>query len=327
MRYRPWGLLDWTLSITAPREWFFIGALGTEDRSLAAWKWVKELGLESGRVMVQVNPIDATRFCAPTRIALSKRREEFVTLGGCETDIETLALLAEKHEIEALAQKLSEKSPSVILDISSLPKRFFFLLLRAFRQYEGIRDLVVTYTCPKAYQSEDKLSEGAENWDYLPGFLGTEKSEILIAAVGFMVESLQDHLSGNAAHPAVQLLIPFPAPPSAIRRSWESVFDLQSGRNSEKFVKHRVDANDMSAAFDRICSLGRNAEAVAFAPFGPKPISAAMCLYAEQCDSAVHYPQPHGYHPDYSSGVATVNGKPFVNAYWIKHGGENLYTI
>jgi len=327
MSYRPWGLLDWTLSITAPRQWFFIGALGTEDRSLAAWKWVKELGLEKGRGMLQVNPIDATRFCAPTRVSLNKRRVEFVACGGSESDIEPLGLLAEKHEIEALAHKLSEKSPSVILDISSLPKRFFFLLLRAFRQCEGIRDLVVTYTCPREYQSEDKLSEGAENWDYLPGFLGTEKKELLIAAVGFMVESLQDHLSGDAAHKAVQLLIPFPAPPSAVRRSWQSVFTLHTGRNSEKFEKHRVDANDMSAAFDRICSLGRDVDAVAFAPFGPKPISAAMCLYADRRDSAVHYPQPHGYHPAYSSGVAIVNGKPLVNAYWIKHGGDDLYTI
>ncbi len=327
MSYRPWGLLDWTLSITAPRQWFFIGALGTEDRSLEAWKWVKALGLEKGRALIQVDPIDATRFCAPTRVSLIRRRAEFVALGGSVGDIESLGLLAEKHEIEALAHKLSDKSASVILDISSLPKRFFFLLLRAFRQSEGIRDLVVAYTCPKEYQSEDKLSEGAEKWDYLPGFLGTEKKELLVAAVGFMVESLQGHLSGNEAHKAVQLLIPFPAPPSAIRRSWQSVFTLHTGRNSEKFAKHRVDANDMSAAFDRICSLGRDVDAVAFAPFGPKPISAAMCLYADQCDSAVHYPQPHGYNPDYSLGVATVDQKPFVNAYWIKHGGENLYAV
>lgn len=327
MSYRPWGLLDWTLSITSPRQWFFVGALGTEDRSLEAWKWVKTLNLEKDRVMIQVSPIEATRFCVPTRASLQARRAEFVALGGSESEIKPLGLLAEKFEIEALALALSEKSPSVILDISSLPKRFFFLLLRAFRQSEGIRDLVVTYTCPREYQSEDKLSEGAEKWDYLPGFLGTGKKELLVAAVGFMVESLQEHLSGNEAHKAVQLLIPFPAPPSSIRRSWQSVFTLHTGRNSEKFEKHRVDANDMSAAFDRICSLGRDVDAVAFAPFGPKPISAAMCLYADQCDSAVHYPQPHGYSPNYSMGVAAVNGKPHVNAYWIKHSGENLYAV
>lgn len=327
MSYRPWGLLDWTLSITSPRQWFFVGALGTEDRSLEAWKWVRTLGLERGRTMIQVNPIEATRFCIPTRASLERRRSEFVALGGSESEIKPLGLLAEKHEVEALALAVSEKSPSVILDISSLPKRFFFLLLRAFRQSKEIRDLVVTYTCPREYQSEDKLSEGAEKWDYLPGFLGTEKKELLVAAVGFMVESLQEHLSGNEAHKAVQLLIPFPAPPSAVRRSWQSVFNLHTGRNSEKFERHRVDANDMSAAFDRICSLGRDVDAVAFAPFGPKPISAAMCLYADLCDSAVHYPQPLGYNPDYSMGVATINGKPHVNTYWIKHSGKNFYTV
>lgn len=39
------------------------------------------------------------------------------------------------------------------------------------------------------------------------------------------------------------------------------------------------------------------------------------------------YPQPNGYHPDYSISVSMVNGKRCVNAYWIKHGGENLYTV
>jgi hypothetical protein len=320
--------LDWTLSITAPRKWFFVGALGTEERSLAAWSWLRKLGLESESVMVQVNPIDATRFCAPTRTALEIRRRWFFKSGGCVDNIIEHGLFAKPYEIEEMATSLSKKSGSIILDISSLPKRFFFPLLRTFRRHIGISDLVVTYTCPKAYQSGDKLSEGAENWDYLPGFLGTEqKSEILIASVGFMVESLQDHLSGEEAHPAVQLLIPFPAMPSAVRRSWESVFNLQCARNFDKFVKHRVDAIDISAAFDQIISLGRNYDAVAFAPFGPKPISAAMCLYAAQCGSAVHYPQPHGYHPDYSIGVAKLNGKPLVNAYWIKHNGEDLYSI
>jgi hypothetical protein len=33
------------------------------------------------------------------------------------------------------------------------------------------------------------------------------------------------------------------------------------------------------------------------------------------------------YHLEYSIGVATVNGKPLVDAYWIKHGGKNPYTV
>lgn len=325
--YRPWGPLDWTLSISQPRDWFFIGAIGTEDRSLIAWEWVKELNLEAGRGMIQVDPIDATRFRDRTYKSLKKKRKEFFNSGGKDAEIETLGLLSEKHEIEFIANNWAKKYSAVILDISSFPKRFFFLLLRALRQCDGISDLVITYTCPKEYESKDNLSEGAENWDYLPVFLNGKKDEVLVASVGFMIESLQSHLSSNESHPAVQLLIPFPAPPSASRRSWESVYKLETGRNNEKFEKHRVDANDMSAAFDRIRSLGRDADVLAFAPFGPKPTSAAMCLYADQCDSAVYYPQPQGYHPDYSKGVAHLNGKPVVNAYWIKHQGNNLYSI
>lgn len=322
--------MDWALSVAEPRQWFFVGALGTEERSRAAWSWLKELGLEGGRTLVQVDPINETRFSAATRQRLALRRGEFIAAGGSEAEIAALGLFSELYEIERMARQLSQRASSIIFDISSLPKRFFFPLLRAFIRSQAVRDLVLTYTCPEDYQSEDKLSEGAGKWDYLPGFLGKERrggKETLIASVGFMIESLQGHLSGEEAHPAVQLLIPFPAPPSAIRRSWESVFNLQSTRDPGKFVKHRVDAFDVSSAFDCICSLARDSDTVAFAPFGPKSISAAMCIYADQENSAIHYPQPNGYHPDYSVGVAMTDGKPFVNAYWVKHEGVNLYKV
>ena len=88
------------------------------------------------------------------------------------------------------------------------------------------------------------------------------------------------------------------------------------------------DTTDLSLAFDRIISLAQGTSNVpAFAPFGPKPISAAMCLYAFQKGCAVYYPQPLIYHPNYSVGIGKQNGKDAVNAYWIKHDGEFLYSL
>ncbi|WP_206170940.1 hypothetical protein [Phragmitibacter flavus] len=320
--------MDWAISISEPREWNFIGAIGTEDRSLSALRWVKDLGLVRSISMVQVDPMLGTRYFLKTQDRLVERMRQFRLLCAENSDVYQIELLAELHEIQAISDTLAKKGSSIILDISSLPKRFFFPMLRTLIKEVEVRDLILTYGCPRSYLDGAKLSEGAGKWDYLPGFLGKEfRSDVLVASVGFMVESLQDYLSSAEAHPAVQLLIPFPSSPTSVRRAWESIISLQSNRSGDKFVKHRIDANDMSMAFDRICSLSRSVESVAFAPFGPKPISAAMCLYAVQCESAVHYPQPESYHPDYSVGVASVSGKPFVNGYWIKHDGINLYSV
>jgi hypothetical protein len=327
-KYRPWGLLDWTISISSPREWNFIGTIGTEDRSLGALRWLTELVSIKSIAMVQVDPMLGTRYCSKTRDRLIERANQLQLLSGDVYQVYPLELLAELHEIEALSDILSKSGESVMLDISSLPKRFFFPILRTLIRDVKVRDLIVTYGCPQTYLDGAKLSEGAGKWDYLPGFLGKEhKSDVLVASVGFMIESLQDYLSSAEAHPAVQLLIPFPSNPTSVRRTWESIISLQNNRSGDKFVKHRIDANDMSMAFDRICSLSQSVESVAFAPFGPKPISAAMCLYAVQSESAVHYPQPESYHPDYSIGIASINGKPFVNGYWVKHDGLNLYSL
>ena len=124
------------------------------------------------------------------------------------------------------------------------------------------------------------------------------------------------------------MLIPFPASLTALRRAWDSVFGFESQSLPDKFENHRVDTADLPGAFERIASFARDPSAkLAFAPFGPKPISAAMCLYASQRKSSVYYPQPRIYHPDYSQGVGEVDGKPAVFAYWIKHAGNRLYKI
>jgi len=78
-----------------------------------------------------------------------------------------------------------------------------------------------------------------------------------------------------------------------------------------------------STAFETILRLTNEGKVPAvFAPLGPKPISAAMCLIASQIQHfPVYYAQPKSYAVDYSSG----SGKTY--AYWIKHDGINLYEL
>lgn len=85
---------------------------------------------------------------------------------------------------------------------------------------------------------------------------------------------------------------------------------------------HRVGPQDMPEAFEKLLALSAGvAIPVALAPFGPKPISAAMCLYAAQTGMPVYYSQPKTYSVGYSSGVGTAFG------YWVKQDGHNFYDL
>jgi hypothetical protein len=84
----------------------------------------------------------------------------------------------------------------------------------------------------------------------------------------------------------------------------------------------------MSAKADRIISLTRKgAETADLAPFGPKPMSLAMCIYAALTEAQVFYTQPSSYRPDYSVGISQVGGEPEIYAYWIRMSGTTTYTL
>lgn len=329
MSYRPWGLLEWTLQLSRSRRWVLVGTLGTEERSLAAWQGLRAMDACENYHLLEIH--DATsRFTAEANESLSERRRDFVSAGGAEDRIRrNLRLLDEFHRIDDLGREFAQANDAVLLDITSLPKRYFFPILRRLCGTPGVRNLVVTYTSPEDYARDGRpMSEGGSHWTHLPGFLPSKstKKELLIAGAGFATQNLQSHIRSITHHESIKLFIPFPAPLDALRRTMHAVYQLQGELPPRKFENYRVPTLDLSAAFDRILSLVQNTEAEpAFAPFGPKPISAAMCLFAAQRNSAVYYPQPWAYHPSYSTGVGKVDGKDAVFAYWIKHDGKLLY--
>ena len=330
MTYRPWGLLDWTLALATQQSWTFMGALGTEERSLAAWRWLRQISRVSYCRLLEIHDLPSHHTPVAQQL-LQERKREFLNSGGTVEAVGApLDLLTELHRITAVARNVEARaSTSLILDITSLPKRFSFPLLRYLEKSKRVRNLVLTYTVPKKYIEDEPLSKNATDWLNLPGFQGEAgKQETLVVSVGFMVESLQNHISTINKRESVKVLIPFPAPVSALRRTWESIYHLESGRSREKFEHHRVASTDLPAAFDRIVSLARASSCkLAFAPFGPKPISAAICLFATRSNCSVYYPQPRIYNPRYSTGVGDIYGKSAVYAYWLKHNGKSLYSF
>lgn len=202
---------------------------------------------------------------------------------------------------------------SIILDVTSLPKRFFFLLLRTLYDEQRVRNLAVTYTSPMSYPRDPDrpLSEDHSRHANLPGFLeeGNERPlSRLIVGVGFAPLGLAELLGEVESMEDVrlELLMPYPPGPPTSQLNWRFVQNMERAMAGLKERQRiwRVDAHDMWGAFDRIVAITESGSQRAWlAPFGPKPVSIAMALYGTLYDAPAYYCQPRRYRPDYSIGV------------------------
>jgi hypothetical protein len=327
LRIRPWGPVDWALSLGPAQQWHVVGTLGTEQRSLCVWQHLHTSGRLASAQILEVEDPPSSRFSEATAVAIGERWQEFLAAGGKSASVSKLHLMAELFRVREIA-RTAAAAESVVLDITSLPKRVFFVLLSELVATDTVKNLIVTYTAPDRY-SDGPLYEDVESWRVLPGFgAGDPNPTTWIVSVGFLVETLRQHMDLQPEK-KVSVLIPFPAPLDVLRRTWTSVARLEGGHIIGRYDEYRVDPTDVSAAYDRLCAVGRDAlpGSIALAPFGPKPTSAAMCLYAMQTNSSVHYAQPTAYNPAYSSGIRHGDPSRAITAYWIKHAGEKLYQV
>lgn len=325
---RPFGELHWALDLSSPKRWSLLGCLGPEQRSVSAVLRVHELDMLNTEQCMLLRVHDVT----PQNPA---REQELLQLNlarldhGCikPATPEFGILDGWRGWIEAFDLR---RTDCVMLDISSMPKRFFFHFLKRFLLDERVKNLLVCYTLPSRYDP-GPLSGDPEEWEALPGFLPDDPEvqdaagKRIVVNVGFMPDGLLEHLGEDDREAVAHLLIPFPAPTRTVKRTWASVRQLVLRNDPDKPIDHhiyRTPPQDMPEAFDRLIALSGNLKfPLSLAPFGPKPVSAAMCLFASQTGMPVYYAQPKTYSPDYSSGAESVLG------YWVKHEGQNLYQI
>lgn len=332
-QYRPWGMLKWLLSKLPDKSWSFLGCLGTEERCLSAWRHLKINQTISYTKFLQVND-KPSRYKELLRNRLQTRRSVLLDEGGNNDSIKEVDLFCTHNEIISEVDIFLEEAESIVLDISSLPKRFFFPALRRILSKANelnIQNIVVTYTVPSSYQKDEPLAENfSDEWTHLPLFSGTDLEtpcESLVVGVGFQALGLHTHLKGITGQ-SIKLLVPFPAPPASFMRSWDLLRQIEQSGSPGLFSRYRADAKDPSDTFDRLMSLSESGKKlIALAPFGPKPMSLGMCLFACLSNCEVFYTQPSVYHPDYSIGESLINGEPEIYAYAIRLSGKNLYQI
>jgi|GEM_PF-842101 len=337
---RPSGPIRWIFDkLKSSEPWTVIGSLSPEDRCLAAAREVLGLSADSKATLLKLAPF-AARGDAEVKARLTKKEAEAVRSFGERITIRPeQPLHASDHEVlvdvQAVVDQLHGK---VIVDISTMPKRWFIPLVRELVERPEIHTLVATNSKPQKY-SDDRLATDADSWEPLPGYLHAERrasETTAIIGVGYHTLNLHEFIGENTiGKMSLKLFLPFPSLHPGFRQNWEFVRDVTTawdGVARPEIV--RVPTDDVSLIFDRLIqqSHGGRAESLVMAPFGPKTVSLAMCLLAiardrinPEVETEIGYTQPKAYASDYSSGVAKRDGVPVVNAYCIRIQGRSFY--
>lgn len=334
---RPWGSASWLFRQAAFRDlsWFVIGNISTQDRCLSIFKHCGSLlSLNACACLEIVDCVSKfTEECSRRRDATRAMWEHLVP--PSKRELHAFGLTDPIKPVQKLAEGWMGRpqAKNVILDVSAMPERYFFPLLRWLLDSQAIDNLIVTYMLPEKYTSNE-LAYDAGDWAQLPTFIGNDDDndgiDRVIVGVGFVPFSLPEwlkktYLDRNRAE--VFLLFPFPSAPANIRRAWEFVRQIEVSlplKDEDRIV--RVAANDLSGCYDRIQLLTKKgARRAVFAPYGPKPHSVAMCLHALRTESEVFYTQPTHHDPEYSTGILMQDGLPAGFAYAIRLNGRNLY--
>ena len=308
----PWGDLDSIAgSFLTGREFGLVGCLSFEERCRRVPERLHSAG--HGRIhLVNVqDPEDAF----PDRSSLLRERtlenEKRLVRAGVGFQRHDAALLSSEDSLLDLEQACSEAAASrnLVLDVTSMPKRFFCFLLRRFMASVHVDSLVATYTTPGPMgYSTGHLAEDPMSCEHLPGFPCPLPPEgrTLVVSVGYESLSLRSLIGIHKYQRSItKLIIPFPPDGLSSRRAWGTLLRLADTKADEVNYKNIevVPAWDAEQVFEVLQRWEPDAGGLTLAPFGPKPHSIAMALFAMSTRAGMLYTQPKSYNPDYCRGI------------------------
>nr|NJM02335.1 hypothetical protein [Desulfobacula sp.] len=330
--FRPWGLFPWVFQRVENYEWDLLACLATEERCLGTPYHVEQgIKIRSNQFFEIADPEPIYKKKATKKIQQNK--EDLHNFFSQDPNFFVFDLLGSPVLLKThMIDFITNSAGNVIADISSFPKRYFFPIVKLLFESEKIHNLVITYTIPEKYYSED-LAEEPTPWAHLPMFQRInadstrKKIRNAVVGVGFLPFGLAELLKGEYQNARVTLIFPFPPGPPNYQRNWEFVRNIETHfplAHDNQII--RVDAYDTSGCFQHLCALTDNGSHQSiFAPYGPKPHSLAMCLFAIKHDCDVYYTQPRVYHPDYCTGIKCIEHLPVTYAYCLKLKGRKLY--
>jgi hypothetical protein len=336
----PWGDIDWILDKIPNVDWHFVGCIGPELRSLSSFSRITKglQGASFARIFDSRTPNHLENSL------LVQRQSEAEKLQAITINFSDYELLSTIDRIFDFVTSIDQRSESLVLDISSFPKRWFFLLVRLLFERTNLKNFVVTYSSGDKY--DNTLSFDPEFARALPSFASLESRsscDLAFVSIGYHSSGLKEILKLEPPR-EIKVLFPFPPGQPGLMRNWESTRYLEQISNQEtpdedgvyadRLTSVQHDALDVSQCFELLSSLtdGGNKQSL-LAPYGPKPISLAMCLFALACERSskpevpVYYSQPTAYSFNYTAGPQVIAGLPKVTAYPVILNGRFLYTV
>lgn len=339
--FRPWGRPDWVCGKFGKANWTVLACLGTEKRSVVSAVKLACFAMDLVLVKVEDPRLGTEEFLDSQKRAYERNQAYYEKEAGLAARVEIADLKASIDRIEKICDS-AVGSGDVILDITSFPKRWFFPMLRLLIADDRVQNLQVIYTRGSSHARV--LAESPETLRVLPTFASMNARDIhdiAFVGVGFHIHSMLTMFGEDRAR-TMHLLFPFPPGPPNIQRNWKFVQQvervvqreatLSDGADPINFL--HLDSVDVSLAFDamRMASNGGTKTSM-MAPYGPKPFSLAMCLFAIAAERAgladipVYYSQPKKYAVEYTADAASRLGTLDTWSYAIKRSGRFLYEM
>ena len=325
---KPWGHIDWMLRWYPDRRWKLISGVGFEPRCAAIFEHLgkRRISLEAVVGLRIDDPVSQHTEEIDQR---ADRHQEMISGYFPQAMYERSPLLAPPSRWNDLVEALTSEEPSsILLDVSTLPKRVFFFLLKQMMRKKSVRDIVVCYAQAEGYR-EGYFVKDFQPPAALPGFgllNSEERDSVFIVSVGYSTFDLRPILQQTAS-PNIYFLMPFPPASPSFRRTWRYLKVLNDSVELTNPVIERFSAVDAFAVYDWLWGHIDSRKNTTMLPLGPKPHSLAMALVQMKCGacSEVVYPQPTHYHPDYTLATAKRrDGVAAITAYGLRRDHHDV---
>jgi len=310
MRLPSGSLSEMRASYLADLNFVLLGCLSYEERCLFVPTELSSNHAGSVHLVEVRDPSDAfPDYSAEAKRKIDLNRHTLDSKGIGGTCVRMDLLSTEDQLLDVIKEcKPSKGVNTIVVDITSLPKRFFCLFVKRLVNSSNFANVLVTYTEPGTNGYSTKhLSEDPMTCDCLPGFVGPlpPKGSTLVVSIGFEslgVRSLLDSCRNKKRD--LRTIMAFPCDERSMGRQWRTLMDVVSGRPEDVNLNNMavIPAWDAERVYQILERWAGDADGMMLAPFGPKPHSLGIALFAMTSDSGLYYTQPKSYNPDYTRG-------------------------
>lgn len=324
----PWGSLHRIIKLFCnSSKSSLLGCLSPEDRCIAIPIALSSKRFHNICLLEIKDPEDAYPDYSFATIKKIKNNERLLNKGGVVFRKIQTHLLSTEDDLLSILDSFQGyySSPTIFIDITSLPKRYFCFFIKRMLKDKSIANVIATYTQPalNGYTAEH-LAEDPMTCDHLPGFAAplAPKGNTLVVAVGFESLSIRSLLEVyHDKKKDIKIILSFPSDSPSMRREWDTLrqMTLNEAQDINRDNLEVISLWDAEKVYRTLFRWHRDADGLTLAPFGPKPHSLGMALFAVKHDSGFYYTQPKSYNPNYSKGVG------MIWAYVIKWDGVPCY--